>query len=160
MPLGTSEDILHTFLLQKIPLSNRRYDLFPVRHVINSVYKNILIIIYKIIIELINVDIRERSTIEKAMARLPWGVMGYDYEKARKAGDTYYLLQGRDENGLRRLRSSNKTLRYGSGEEQLFANQDNEEQLAQMIRDGLTVKQAIDRYSSNFLESYSGYHSK
>ena len=86
--------------------------------------------------------------------------LGYDYAKARKSGDTLYLLQGRDENGLRTFRSSNKTLRYGSDEERLFANQDNEEQLAQMIRDGLTVKQAIDRYSSNFLESYSGYHSK
>ena len=63
-------------------------------------------------------------------------------------------------NGLRTFRSSNKTLRYGSDEERLFANQDNEEQLAEMIRDGLTVKQAINRYSSNFLESYSGYHSK
>lgn len=86
--------------------------------------------------------------------------LGYDYAKALKAGDTLYLLQGRDENGLRTFRSSNKTLRYGSDEERLFANQDNEEQLAEMIRDGLTVKQAIDRYSSNFLESYSGYHSK
>ena len=86
--------------------------------------------------------------------------LGYDYAKALKAGDTLYLLQGRDENGMRTFRSSNKTLRYGSDEERLFANQDNEEQLAEMIRDGLTVKQAIDRYSSNFLESYSGYHSK
>ena len=86
--------------------------------------------------------------------------LGYDYAKARKAGDTLYLLQGRDENGLRTFRSSNKTLRHGSDEERLFANQDNEEQLAEMIRNSLTVKQAIDSYSSNFLTSYSGYHSK
>lgn len=33
-------------------------------------------------VELINVDIRKRPAIQKAMARLPWGVMGYDYEKA------------------------------------------------------------------------------
>ncbi len=86
--------------------------------------------------------------------------LGYDYAQAQKAGDTYYLLQGRDENGLRSFRSSNKTIRYGSGEERLFANQDNEDQLAEMIRNNLTVRQAIDTYSSNFLKSYSGYHSK
>lgn len=86
--------------------------------------------------------------------------LGYDYAKARKNGDTFYLLQGRDENGLRTFRSSNKTLRYGYSEERLFANQDNEEQLAEMIKKGLTVKQAIDTYSSNFLKSYSGYHSR
>lgn len=37
---------------------------------------------------------------------------------------------------------------------------DVEEQLAEMIRNNLTVRQAIDTYSSNFLKSYSGYHSK
>ena len=84
----------------------------------------------------------------------------YDYATARKTGNTIYLLQGRDENGLRSFRSSNKTLRYGSSEEKLFANQDNEDQLAEMIRNKYTVKQAIDKYSSNFLKSYSGYHSK
>ena len=86
--------------------------------------------------------------------------LGYDYDKAKEAGDTFYLLQGRDENGLRSFRSSNKTLRYGSSEEKLFANQDNEAQLAEMIRNKYTVKQALDTYSSNFLKSYSGYHSK
>ena len=86
--------------------------------------------------------------------------LGYDYKKAQESGDTFYLLQGRDENGLRSFRSSNKTLRYGSDEEKLFANQDNEDQLAEMIRNNLTVKQAINTYSSNFLKSYSGYHSR
>ena len=86
--------------------------------------------------------------------------LGYDYAKARKAGDTLYLLQGRDENGLRGLRSSNKTLRYGVEGEKLFANRDNEAQLAEMIQKNLTVKQAVDTYSGNFLKSYDGYHSK
>lgn len=86
--------------------------------------------------------------------------LGYDYEKARKADDTYYLLQGRDENGLRSLRSSNKTLRYGYDEERLFADQDNENQLAEMIRNKFTVKQAVETFSGNFLKSYNGYHSR
>lgn len=86
--------------------------------------------------------------------------LGYDYKKAGMAGDTFYLLQGRDENGLRSFRSSNRTLRYGADEERLFANQDNEDQLAEMIRNRLTVKQAIDAYSGKFLTSYSGYHSR
>ena len=86
--------------------------------------------------------------------------LGYDYEKAQNAGDTFYLLQGRDENGLRSFRSSNKTLCYGSVEEKLFASQDNEDQLAEMKRNNLTVEQAINTYSGNFLQSYRGYHSK
>jgi len=86
--------------------------------------------------------------------------LGYDYQTARKSGDTLYLLQGRDENGLRSFRNSNKTLRYGAAEEKLFANKDNEDQLAEMVRNNLTVKQALDKYSNNFLMSYNGYHSR
>lgn len=86
--------------------------------------------------------------------------LGYDYATARMAGNTLYLLQGRDENGLRSFRSSNKTLRYGSIEEKLFANQDNEAQLAEMIHDKLSVGQALNRYSVNFLTDYPGYHSR
>lgn len=84
--------------------------------------------------------------------------LGYDYGKAVKAGDTLYLLQGRDENGLRSFRNSNRTIRYGAGVERLFAGQDNEDQLAEMIRNRLTVKQAVDTYSGNIQKSYRGYH--
>lgn len=86
--------------------------------------------------------------------------LGYDYASARKAGDTFYLLQGRDENGLRSFRSSNKTLRFGATEERLFANDDNEKQLSEMIDAGLTVGEALNLYSGNFLENYNGYHSR
>ncbi|MDO5446373.1 MAG: hypothetical protein Q4F34_01165 [Prevotellaceae bacterium] len=86
--------------------------------------------------------------------------LGYDYASAVKAHDTYYLLQGRDENGLRAFRSSNLTLRFGSNEEKLFANKDNEAQLAEMIQGKLTIKEAINRFSINFLSEYNGYHSR
>ena len=46
-------------------------------------------------------------------------------KSANEAGDTYYLLQGRDENGKRSLRESNYTIRYNEKEEKLFANEDN-----------------------------------
>lgn len=87
-------------------------------------------------------------------------VLGYDYAAARKAGDTFYLLQGRDENGLRSLRPSNRTLRYGASEEKLFANKDNEAQLKEMADGALTVEQAINRFSSCFLDNYPGYHTR
>lgn len=85
--------------------------------------------------------------------------LNYNYASARKAGDTLYLLQGRDENGMRSFRNSNSTLRFGDTREKLFANQDNENQLAEMTEEKLSVKQVLDRYSSLFLESYRGYHS-
>ena len=83
--------------------------------------------------------------------------LGYDLQKANTAGDTMYLLQGRDENGLRTLRPSNLTLRLGDSEERLFANGDNEAQLAQMKE--MSTADAINRFSSLFLKDYPGYHS-
>jgi len=86
--------------------------------------------------------------------------LGYSFDIANTTGDTMYLLQGRDENGTRSLRPSNKTLRYGSSEEKLFANEDNYRQLEEIKANGMTVKEAIDTYSKLFLRSYDGYHSK
>lgn len=86
--------------------------------------------------------------------------LGYDYAKARRADDTLYLLQGRDENGLRTFRNSNKTIRFGSADETLFATPDDAGQLAEMTRKQLTTKQILDTYSSNFLKEYIGYHGR
>lgn len=83
--------------------------------------------------------------------------LGYDLKKANAAGDTMYLLQGRDENGLRTFRPSNLTLRYGESEERLFANADNEAQLTEMK--GMSTAGAINRFSTLFLSNYPGYHS-
>jgi len=84
--------------------------------------------------------------------------LGYTFKN--RGTDTFYLLQGRNENGLRSFNPSNATYRYGSSEEKLFANEDNYLQLQEMVSENLTVKEAIDRYSTLFTEDYNGYHSR
>ena len=98
--------------------------------------------------------------------------LGYDLAKANAAGDTLYLLQGRDENGTRALRGSNRTLRLGSAEETLFKNSENEAQLQRMIDGGMTVGEILNSFAlrreagengfafrTGFLKEYAGYHS-
>ena len=97
--------------------------------------------------------------------------LGYDLRKANAAGETFYLLQGRDENGMRTFRPSNSTIRYGNAAEQLFANDDNYAQLEYMKQTGMSVKDIFDMFALKtaagplgfpygFLDSYSGYHSR
>ena len=73
--------------------------------------------------------------------------LGYDLAKANKAGDTLYVLQGRDENGFRTLRNSNSTLRYGKTEEKLFRDDNNQAQLQYMIEHKMTVKEALKKFA-------------
>ena len=100
--------------------------------------------------------------------------LGYDLKKANAAGDTLYILQGRDENGKRSLRTSNKTVRLGENEEKLFANEDNYV-LLQYIKDKkMTTKEYFDTFviktsasstendlgrDYGYLSEYNGYHS-
>ena len=101
-------------------------------------------------------------------------VLGYDLAKANEEGDTLYILQGRDENGLRTLRASDHTIRLGETEPVLFANADNQTLLNYAKNHKLTTQQLIDGFciatpASDFgnllgvdhghLETYSGYHS-
>ena len=98
--------------------------------------------------------------------------LGYDLTKANSAGDTLYVLQGREENGLRSFRNSRSTLRYGQTEEKLFKNEENYAQLESFKKDGLTTEEIINKWSivrdeessglgfkTGFLEEYDGYHS-
>ena len=98
--------------------------------------------------------------------------LGYDLQKANAAGDTLYVLQGRDENGKRTFRNSNKTLLLGDTTETLFKNADNEAQLQRMIDDKMTVETILNTWSmkqnagengfefnTGFLTEYAGYHS-
>lgn len=99
--------------------------------------------------------------------------LGYDFAAADKAGDTLYLLQGRDENGLRKLRPSNYSMLLGADSEKLFKNEDNEAQLQYMIDNKMTVEDAINKFAMKtaadeqgnklgfkygFLNVYGGYH--
>lgn len=99
--------------------------------------------------------------------------LGYDFAKADAAGDTLYLLQGREENGLRGLRNSNATMLLGKDEEKLFKNEDNDAQLQYIIDNAMTVEDVINTFAIKtaaddegnvlgfkygFLKEYDGYH--
>lgn len=98
--------------------------------------------------------------------------LGYDLKKANDAGDTLYVLQGRDENGKRTFRNSNETIRLGKKESILFANEDNQAQLDYIIRKDMSTEDVINKLSIKsdkqadelsfkigFFEKYNGYHS-
>lgn len=100
--------------------------------------------------------------------------LGYDLKKANKEGDTLYILQGRDENGLRTLRASDHTIRLGETEPSLFANADSQTLLDYAKSHKLTTQQLIDGFcistpakdlgnllgvEHGHLTDYSGYHS-
>lgn len=98
--------------------------------------------------------------------------LGYDLAKANEAGDTLYLLQGRDENGLRALRNSSSTVRYGQTEETLFKGEENYKQLEKFKEDKLSTAEIFDNwavkkdaensglgFATGFLDEYAGYHS-
>ena len=99
--------------------------------------------------------------------------LGYDFAKADAAGDTYYVLQGREENGLRGMRNSRSTMLLGATEEKLFKNDDNTAQLQYIIDNNMTVADALNTFAIKtaadaegnvlgfkygFLKEYSGYH--
>lgn len=99
--------------------------------------------------------------------------LSYDFAKADAAGDTLYVLQGRDENGLRTFRNSDKTLCYGNDTELLFKNEDNEAQLEYMIDNAMSTEEIINTFAIKtaadaednklgikygFLTKYAGYH--
>lgn len=91
-------------------------------------------------------------------------VLGYDLAKANKAGDIFYVLQGRDDNGHRSFRPSNATLCLGASEERLFAGEANYRQLEYMKEHRMTVKEILEKFSVKngeygFLDSYAGYRS-
>lgn len=100
--------------------------------------------------------------------------LNYDLATANLAGDTYYVLQGRDENGLRSLRNSDATIFLGSTEEKLHANADCELMVDYMMKHKLSTKEYIDMFTIKtaadaennvlgvpygFRTVYAGYHS-
>ncbi len=97
--------------------------------------------------------------------------LGYDLATANAAGDTLYVLQGREENGLRSLRNHTSTMLLGKTEEQLFKNDDNYTQLYYIISNNLTTEEAINLFTVKTsaddsvigvkygcVSEYAGYH--
>ena len=92
-------------------------------------------------------------------------------KKANDNDDTYYLLQGRDENRKRTLRESNKTLRFNENEEKLFANEDNFALFNHLKDNNLSLENFFNTFviktnaensviniAHGYLENYAGYH--
>jgi hypothetical protein len=71
----------------------------------------------------------------------------YDFTKANRAGDTLYVLQGREENGLRGLRPERTTMRLGKTEAALFRNEDNQTQLDKMVELGMDTETVINDFA-------------
>ena len=118
--------------------------------------------------------ITDGAGLVAAVAVCQQDVLGYDLAKANEAGDTYYLLQGRDENGKRALVPSRETLRLGQIEPELFANGDNDALLAYIVENKLTTAEVFDTLAVRceaddpanvlgiaygYLDIYDGYHS-
>ncbi len=98
--------------------------------------------------------------------------LGYDsLAKANAAGDTYYVLQGRQENGHRGFLASEYTLRLDKTSGLLFREDNNFLQLLYMIQNGMTTEEIINTFAIKtsadasefgvkygFVTEYAGYH--
>ena len=121
-----------------------------------------------------NRKLKDGGGLIAAMSKYERDVLGYDFAKADAAGDTLYVLQGREENGLRGLRNSNATMRLGDKEEKLFADQKSFDAIiAYWTENNMSVKDALDKFAFKTaedaegnligfqygcLKSYDGYH--
>lgn len=97
--------------------------------------------------------------------------LGLDLPMANAIWETFYLLQGRDENGLRTFRPYSSSI-TAKGEEKLFANEQNYKQLAYFKAHNLRTSDILNRFciktpaekselgfAYGWLDTYAGYHS-
>jgi hypothetical protein len=73
--------------------------------------------------------------------------LDYDFAKAQAAGDTLYVLQGREENGLRGFRPERATLRLGKTTPAVFRDDQNQAQLDYMIDNAMSTKAVVDDFA-------------
>ncbi len=121
-----------------------------------------------------NRKITEGAGLVAVLAVYQQQTLGYDLAAANAAGDTYYVLQGRDENGLRTMRPSNETIRLGETQARLFANEDNDALLQYAVGHSLTTADFLNTFARataaddpnnplglafGHLKNYRGYHS-
>ncbi len=98
--------------------------------------------------------------------------LGYtDLATANAAGDTYYVLQGREERGTRTLSNSDYTWRFDKEGIYLFREDNNFIQLHYMIANEMTTEDVINTFAVKtaaedsvidvkygFVSEYAGYH--
>lgn len=98
-------------------------------------------------------DVTEAGCLIAELAAHQRDELGYDLKKANKAHDIYYVIQGRDESGLRAFRDSESTINYDSDDEILFAETGSEEQdrinaqTDYMKRNKMSTGEVIDVFS-------------
>jgi hypothetical protein len=73
--------------------------------------------------------------------------LGFDYDKAMAEGDTLYVLQGREENGLRGFRPERATMRLGKTEAKVFRDENNVAQLEYMEDNTMTTQEVADQFA-------------
>ena len=121
-----------------------------------------------------NRKITEGAGLIAVLAVYQQQTLGYDLAAANAAGDTYYVLQGRNENGPRTMYPSNETIRLGETETKLFANEDNQALLQYAVDHSMTSADFLNTFAPataadapgnplglayGHLSSYRGYHS-
>lgn len=121
-----------------------------------------------------NRKLKDGGGLVAAMSAYERDVLGYDFAAADAAGDTLYVLQGREENGLRGFRNSNATMRLGAEEEKLFADQESFDAIINYWTENnmsvadafntFAIKTAADAeenligHQYGCLKTYDGYH--
>ncbi len=73
--------------------------------------------------------------------------LGYDLAKANEAGDILFVLQGRDETGMRTLSGTRETLRFGKDAPMLFANEDVQTLYQYVVDNNLTVGDFLNTFA-------------
>ena len=111
-----------------------------------------------------NRNIKDAGALVGELAIYQRDVLGYDLSKAEKNNETLYVLQGRNENGLRSLIASNATIKLYESEEKLFGSKDNYEWIDKMKENRMSTSEILNKFSMKnsghgFLEEYNGYHS-
>ncbi len=95
-----------------------------------------------------NRKVTDGGGISTVIALYQRDYLGYtDLATANAAGDTFYVLQGRQENGLRGLLASDFTLRLGKDALLLTRSEDHLAMLNYMIENGLTTEEAINLFT-------------
>lgn len=105
-------------------------------------------------------DERDGAGLVAETALYERDALGYDLKKANKAGDTFYVLQGRNENGMRTLNPSNATIVYGATEERLFKSEANLAFLDSLKAAKPSVKDLLDKNALGRIDGFTGYHSR
>ena len=95
-----------------------------------------------------NRKVTDGGGISTVIALYQRDYLGYtDLATANAAGDTYYVLQGRQENGLRGFLASDYTLRLGKDALLLTRSEDHMAMLNYMIENELTTEEAINLFT-------------